>query len=180
MYSEIEEHSEEINYPVAFWFWFLLSAILVVAVLSNAIAVRFVALPFLTEYQQQAVFEQANKVADGLEAHLEKESLMMSFVASDPAIVDIVMGNSSTISYLADRLEALPKDDHFSWSTLYDAFADDIVHYDVRPEERGRFDPSDIRKFVEIYLDGSAEVREPIMLMVEGPIAFIVVATPVI
>ncbi|MEP5731152.1 MAG: EAL domain-containing protein [Sulfitobacter sp.] len=180
MYSEIEEHSEEINYPVAFWFWFLLSAILVVAVLSNAIAVRFVALPFLTEYQQQAVFEQANKVADGLEAHLEKESLMMSFVASDPAIVDIVMGNSSTISYLPDRLEALPKDDHFSWSTLYDAFADDIVHYDVRPEERGRFDPSDIRKFVEIYLDGSAEVREPIMLMVEGPIAFIVVATPVI
>ena len=112
---------------VALRFWLLLGVILSLALACSGVAVRVVALPFLNDYQQQAVVEQANKVVNELEANLAKDRMLMQFVASDPNVVNIALGYVDATTYMTDRLNALPKKDELSWVTLYDAFGEPIA-----------------------------------------------------
>jgi diguanylate cyclase (GGDEF)-like protein/PAS domain S-box-containing protein len=164
---------------VARRFWLLLCLILAFALIGSAVAVRLVSLPFLTEYQKQAIHVQATKVASGLQATLAEDQILMRFVASDPHVVNIALGFVETPTYLTDRLNTLPKRDELSWVTLFDAYGDTIVDFDVRPEERARVPEGALKDFVQLMLEQPDWQRDPVLLMTEGSFAYLVIAQPV-
>lgn len=117
---------------VARRFWMLIVIILLVTVLASAIAVRFFALPFFRDYQQNAIEAQAQKSAAQLAAELEHNEIIMSMIASDPNLVNIALGYDQNPSYLPDFLRALKLPKELSWVTFYDVFNDRISNFDVR------------------------------------------------
>jgi len=157
-----------------------LGVILSLALACSGVAVRVVALPFLNDYQKQAVVEQANKVVNELEANLAKDRMLMQFVASDPNVVNIALGYVDTATYMTDRLNALPKQDELSWVTLYDAFGEPIADYDIRAEERAHIPEPDLAAFISAWLKDTAFAREPVLLVKKGASAFLVMAVPVL
>lgn len=179
MQDSFAHQGEQPKLSVALRFWLLLGLILTLALVCSTLAIRFVALPFLSQYQHKAVTEQAEKVASSFESYLAKEKTLMDFVASDPNVLDIALGFVDAVSYLPDRLESLPKPDELSWVTLYDAFGETIVDYDIRGQDRLKFPKAALESLTDALLEGPLQPRAPVLLITEGTTAFLVMATQV-
>lgn len=164
---------------VARRFWTLLLLVLFLAVTSSALAVRHTATPFLTQQQRDAVSEQAWKHARNLDAILSRHHLLLSFVAGDAKVYDVVMGYSENIGIVGDYLESLPSPDALDWVALYDVFGETLSRRQIRDDEHSLFGEAELRALVRDYERGEPGAERRVLLRVDDRHAHIVLAAPV-
>jgi len=161
-------------------FWLLLTAILVLAIVSSILALRFVSVPFLTDYQNRAVVEQAQKAAKHLDESFGRKQLLLEFVANDPDVFSIAMGYSENASYFPDLLASLPTPESLSWLTFYDALGDEVARFDPRAEERAIFAPEQVTALLSQAIEGQWSQRAPSLVATKDGVTYLVMATRVI
>lgn len=164
---------------VARRFWFLLALVLVMALVSSALAVRFVTQPFFRDYQQNAISAQAEDSATHLNAILQHNEALLAMIAQDPTIIDIAIGHSQNATYLNNVLADLQLPQEFAWISFYDAFHAEITRFDIREGERRRFNDADIEDMLSELERPSADARLRVLLQTRGEVSLIVMATPI-
>lgn len=165
---------------VARRFWVMNFLILSLALLTSALAVRYVALPFFKDYQYNAIRAQAEDTALHLDGLLSHNDTLLSVVAQDPHLIDIALGLEDNSEYLPDLLAALRLPEDLSWVSFYDAFATELSDFARRPEERRLFSRAALNDLVTSTLDGTLKSRRPVLLQTRGEDNFLILATPVL
>ncbi len=165
---------------VARRFWLLNALILALTLVSSALAVRFVALPFFKEYQNNAISAQAEDSASHLNALLRHNQALMAMIANDTTLIDIALGHRSSTEYLSDLLHDLQMPEEFSWITFYDAFGEEMSRVDYRPHDRELFSSADISGLLNTAYEGSNLSRIPVLLQTRGTASYVTMATPVL
>jgi len=164
---------------VARRFWLLLTTILVLAICSSIFALRLVAVPFLAEYQNRVVVEQAQDAARHLDETLGRKRLLLNFVANDPNVVSIAMGYNENSDYFPDLLASLPTAETLSWVTFYDALGDEIARFDQHAEERAIFEPSEISALLIQAIEGPWPQRAPTLVVTRDGSTYVLIAVQV-
>ncbi|MCG7627954.1 EAL domain-containing protein [Epibacterium sp. MM17-32] len=162
-------------------FWLLNLLILTLTMISSALAVRFVALPFFRSYQHEAIQAQAQDSAAHLNALLMHNRSMLSMIAQDSNLVNIALGFNNNARYLPDLLDDLQMPETLLWVTFYDAFNAPLSHYNA-PGHPGqlRFGAHEIRDLLKQSQEATPPDRLPVLLKASGTEAFVVMATPVL
>jgi len=169
---------------VARRFWLLNVLVLALTMLSTALAVRYVALPFFRDYQVAAIRSQAEASAAHMNALLTHNQTLLSMIAKDPNIVNIALGYNDNPRYLPDLLDGLKLPEELSWVTFYDAFNDPMSHYQAPADPRGvnrhRFTAQELRSLLDASQTEARPERWPVLLHTPGSDALLVMATPVL
>lgn len=160
-------------------FWLLLVGILIIAVTSSAIAVRYTATPILEKMQQQAIYAQTHKSARHVETNLERHRLLLTYISSAPSIVDFVLGYESKPDDIVNFLKELQKPAALSYVTIFDAFGNPVAKYDIRPEERGFISSSKVDALVNDWLLEKTTAERRVGFSALGDIVYFVLAEPI-
>lgn len=160
-------------------FWALLLLVLVLAVISSALAVRFTATPFLVTEQREAITAQASKDARALETTLARHRLLLEFISHSPAVVDVVMGYVENGDVVANFLRRLAPEDALSSVHLYDAFGEEISRFDGQPDHSHALDEAAFNQLIaSIAAEEDAAERRVVFKLIDDK-AYIALATPV-
>ena len=160
-------------------FWALLLLVLALAVTSSAFAVRYTATPFLANQQREAVIDQAEKHARNLDSILSRRRLLLSFVAGDSKVYDVVMGYSENTGIVGDHLESLQQPEALDWVALYDIFGEPLSRRRVRDDDLAFFGESELLALVRGYETGARGAAQRVLLRVDDEHVHIVLAAPV-
>ena len=165
---------------VARRFWMLTLLILSLTLISSALAIRYVAMPFFKEYQYSAIKAQADESAAHLNSVLSHHQILISVIAQDPNLINIALGFDDNTSYVPDVFSALRMPESLSWVTFYDAFNEPLAHHNKRPEERRIFGQQEIDDLLQASQTETDPARLPVLIQSRGDQAFVVLATPVL
>ena len=165
---------------VARRFWTLLTLILVLAIVSSALAVGLTTRPFLVKHQEEALATQARKEARNLQSVIERHRLLLSYVGNSPEIVSLVMGYVSSTDSIQDQFRSMLRPDALSWISLHDVVGDEIVNFTLRPEDRNAVSDSDVEKLLLAVVDEKPDGRHGVIYQSEQGISRVVLVVPVL
>ena len=160
-------------------FWTLLIVILVLAVTSSALAVRFTATPFLENQQREAIDGQAHKNAREIEAVLEQFQLLLSIVGTAPNVVNVVMGYSDTSDAVLELLEGLQKPQELSWIAVYDVFGQELLALDIRAEDKKQFSEEALSELIAAWEAEDADAGSQVAFQTNNGVQHLVLGAPV-
>lgn len=161
-------------------FWTLLAVILTLAVVSSAFAVRFTATPILEEKQKETILAQAHKSARDIEIILEQNRLYLSIVGNTPDVLDVALGYVTTTDALRSYLEQLQTPASLSYITIFDAYGERLLDFDIRAEERDFVSDVQIRPVVEGWLTEANSPQRNLGFSSLGDTVYYVLAEPII
>ncbi|KMW57153.1 diguanylate cyclase/phosphodiesterase (GGDEF & EAL domains) with PAS/PAC sensor(s) [Candidatus Rhodobacter oscarellae] len=164
---------------VSLRFWSLLIVILILAVASSALAVRYTATPFLEAQQREDLAEKVRKDAQGLESALSQHRLLLQFLAGNSDFVDVVIGYVAHANIVRDTLENMQRPDALSWVRVYDAFEEQVGGLDVRAAEFELFEERELLDLASSMVMEGVETSQMVVLRTQGEYVHVVLAVPV-
>lgn len=165
---------------VQFRFWALLLVILTIAVISSAVALKYTATPFLLAQQNRMISQSALQEARSFEAVLARYRLLMNYIASDPDVINVVMGYVENSDVVEDNLEILVRPNALSWVALYDAFGEIVADMRFRGEAGDVFNTEDIASVVTTVTEADESSGWEVGFKMEGDLAYLLIAVPVV
>ncbi|THH36945.1 GGDEF and EAL domain-containing protein [Aliishimia ponticola] len=126
-------------------FWALVVVVLVLAVVSAAMAARFSTIPFLRQLQQSAVGDQLHLDARNIENVLTKHEQYLTFIGTRSNVVNVALGEARDPNIIKNYLSTLPLPDTLKWVALYDRSGERIVAHGLQTDGDAVFSSARIR-----------------------------------
>lgn len=164
---------------VASRFWSILVGIMVLAIAASSIAVWLTTTPFLREFQDGVIREQAEEHARIVETILEQDRQILAFIASQREIISVSMGYVNNPDVLADFLTGAALPANLSWLALYDAFGEPLARNEISPVSRDIFPEALKRQLAVAVADEKPDALSAVILKRAGTRAHLMIATPV-
>ncbi len=177
--SDKKQHRTNNSKVVSRRFWTLLCLVLVLAVSSSALAIRFTANPFLSEYQAKAIDDQALKDAQNLGSILARHRLFLTFMGSTTDVVNVVLGYVDNSDIVDDQFQTMQRPQALSWLAFYDVLGQELARFDEDRGGRNVFAASEVDGLVAEMVNDYNLERRPVLLRTVGEKLFVVLAEPI-
>lgn len=154
-------------------------SIMLLAIGASGWAVWIATTPFLTNFQNRVIQEQAQEHARVVENVLAQDRQILAFMGSQKDIISVSMGYVTNSNVLTEYVTGAALPANLSWIGLYDIFAERIAGQQILKGHEAIFPPATIEALVQNVIEEKEAHANQVIMHNVGSTVHILLATPV-
>ncbi len=145
-------------------FWTLVSFVLITAVLSSTAAIWFTVTPFLEKQQSESLQKISEDIAQSIYDKIADNGQFLSYVASSPDIIDLVLGNSANSDATILHLDNVKGPASIRKVYIYDVLKQRLIQHGVQGSVQSSANDAKLASLANeilerIHAEGTISVR---------------------